>query len=163
VNTGRPVCCRGTALALLGTKKPAAIVTTGAGGGRISVTTGGADAIGVLEATEDKVARDVWDALNEGDEVGTSELDVLKTGRNDKDGDDDDVSDVGSTDVSADETETAVVYCDAEYWLAVLVAIDVELLVESEDLREEDAKDSTVDEVLSEAVTVRIAVIFEVT
>jgi hypothetical protein len=139
------------------------MVTTGAGGGKISVTAGGADAIGVVEATEDKVARDVWDALNEGDEVGTSELDVLKTGRNDKDGDDDDVSDVGSTDVSTDERETTVVYCDAEYWLAVLEAIDVELLVESEDLREEEVKDSTVDEVLSEAVTVMIAVIFEVT
>jgi len=87
VNSRGAVCCTGAALALLGTKKPAAIVTTGAGGGRFSVATAGADAIGDDVATAEDITRDVSDALDEAEEAGLAELDILKVGRNDEDGD----------------------------------------------------------------------------
>jgi hypothetical protein len=40
-------------LALLGIKKPAGIVTIGAGGGRFSVTTGAADVLAEVDEAED--------------------------------------------------------------------------------------------------------------
>jgi len=87
VNSKGAVCCTGAALALLGTKKPAAIVTTGAGGGKFSVATAGTDAIGDDEATEEEITREVSDALDKAEEAGLAELDMLKVGMNDEDGD----------------------------------------------------------------------------
>jgi len=87
VNSKGAVCCTGATLALVGTKKPAAIVTTGAGGGRFSVATAGADAIGDDEATEEEITREVSDALDKAEEAALAELDMLKVGRNDEDGD----------------------------------------------------------------------------
>ena len=89
MNSKGAVCCTGAALALLGTKKPAAIVTTGAGGGRFSVATAGADAIGVVEAMEGEITREVSDALDKAKEAGLAELDTLKVGINDEDGNED--------------------------------------------------------------------------
>ena len=89
MNSKGAVCCAGAALALLGTRKPAAIVTTGAGGGRFSVATAGADAIGVVEATDEELTRDVSDALDKAGEAALAELDMLKVGMNDEDGDED--------------------------------------------------------------------------
>ena len=87
MNSKGAVCCTGAALALLGTKKPADIVTTGAGGGRFSVATAGADAIGVVEGTEEDITREFADALDEAEEAGLAELDMLKVGMNDENGD----------------------------------------------------------------------------
>ena len=89
MNSKGAVCCTGAALALLGTKKPAAIVTTGAGGGRFSVATAGADAMGVVEAMEGEITREVSDALDKAKEAGLAELDTLKVGINDEDGNED--------------------------------------------------------------------------
>ena len=92
MNSRGAVCCTGATLALLGTKKPAAIVTTGAGGGRFSVATAGADAIGDDEATEEEITRAVSDALDkaeDAEEAALAELDMLKVGMNDEDGDED--------------------------------------------------------------------------
>ena len=90
VNSSGAVCCTGAALALLGTKKPADIVTTGAGGGRFSVATAGADVTGVVEATEEEIKREVSDALDkaeDAEEAALAKLDMLKVGMNDEDGD----------------------------------------------------------------------------
>jgi len=158
VNSRGAVCCTGAALALLGTKKPAAMVTTGAGGGRSSVEAAGADAIGVVEATEDETARDVPDALDKAEEAGLAELDMLKVGMNDEDGDEDGACVVDSIDDSAEDMVTTT-----EDWLAVLEATDVALLVTASDVRGAELEVSAADDVLSEAVTVISAVTLEVT
>ena len=158
MNSSGAVCCTGAALALLGTKKPAAIVTTGAGGGRFSVATAGADAIGVVEATEDETARGVLDALDKAEEAGLAELDMLKVGMNDEDGKEDEVCVADSTDDSIDEAGTT-----AEDRLAVLEATDVALLVKASDVRAAELAASAADDALAEAVTVISAVTLEVT
>jgi len=89
VNSRGAVCCTGAALALLGTKKPAAIVTTGAGGGRFSVATAGADATDVVEATEEETTKAVSDALDKAEEAALVELDMLKVGMDDEANDED--------------------------------------------------------------------------
>ncbi|KAI4633719.1 uncharacterized protein J4E87_000884 [Alternaria ethzedia] len=145
-------------LALLGTKKPAAIVTTGAGGGRFSVATAGGDAIGDDEATEEDITRDVSDALDEAEETGLAELDMLNVGINDEDGDEDEACVADSTDDSIDEMGTT-----AEDWVAMLEAMDVALLVAASDVRGAELEVSIADDALSEAVTVISAVTLEVT
>ena len=162
MNSRGAVCCTGAALALLGTKKPAAIVTTGAGGGRFSVATAGADATGVVEATEEEITREVSDALDEAAEAGFAELDMLKVGMNDEDGDEDGDEDkacvADAIDDSIDEAGTT-----AADWLSVLEATDVALLVTASDVRGAGLEVSAADDVLSEAVTVISAVTLEVT
>ena len=158
MNSRGAVCWTGAALALLGTKNPAAIVTTGAGGGRFSVATAGADAIGDDEVTEEEITRDVSDALDKAEEAGLAELDMLKVGMNDEDGDADEACVTDSTDDSIDEAGTT-----AEDWLAVLEATDVALVVAASDVRAAELEISIADDALAEAVTVISAVTLEVT
>jgi len=134
------------------------MVTTGAGGGRFSVATAGADAIGVVEAMEEEITRDVSDALDKAGEAALTELDVLKVVRNDEDGNEDEACVADSTDDSIDEVGTT-----AADWLAVLEATDVALLVAASDVRGAELEVSAADDVLSEAVTVISAVPLEVT
>jgi len=133
------------------------MVTTGAGGGRSSVEVAGADATGVVEATEEETTRDVSDTLDKAEEAGLAELDMLKVGMNDEDGNEDEACVADSTDDSIDKVGTT-----AEDWLAVLKAADVALLVTASDVRGAKVEVSAAGDVLSEAVTVISAVTLEV-
>jgi hypothetical protein len=136
------------------------------------VAIAGADAIGVVEVTEDESASDVSDALDKTEDAKLAELDVLKLRTNDGDGNED-AGDNGDEDEDADKDEACVTVstvvsvgatgATAEYSFAVLEAIDGGLLVAASDLREAELEISAVDDVLSEAVTVTFAVTFEVT
>lgn len=74
---------------------------------------------------------------------------------NDEDRHGDEVCDADLTNDSVEFTETAVVYWDTGYWLAVFEARSVEQLVVSVDVREQEVEVAVDKGVLSDAGTVR--------